>query len=719
MDNATDSVNVDLENSLRHSGLETEDKKEADQPIYRIFEGSKIPVPKHMGKLWASRKDQAVAKRSDIEDAWNEAIRYYENDQMSHRKAGIERKGGGRYSRGLNEEWSATENVVFSNVATMLPMLYAKNPNIEVTAYNTANESFGKCVEKLVDTLFSIRTAPGVNLKYKARRGVFYALLMNTVYAKIDFITKQQSSEGALVELQELSDEYAKAKNAHETKELEGEITALIEKVNILEPGGPKLRIIPAFRVFVDTTATEPDNSDALWMMEYDFLPTSYLKAVYAKEVGEECSEEYRSVYEPTHVLKLGMTTTEGTSDADFSLFANEKPEFTSYGYKNQASFDKACYTKVWYIWDKTTRRVFMYADNDWSWPLWVWDDPLKLLEFFPYDNLWFHESFENSQPKGEVTYYLDQQDTINDINSTVNKARKWARRNVIFNKNKITQDDVNLVLNGPDGTAKGIDIGEGEKIEDHIKTVVPPAMAYPELLSTDSSFAAINRITGTNDAQRGAQFKTNTTNEAINFYQKNVDIRVDERIDQIEDWLGRVAWKLIQLCCRLMTKEEVIELIGEDLGQHWKQVTDPKQLRSMLALRVIGGSTDKPTSKNKQEQALRVGQVLGQFSKSSPAIGIVVMRVFERAFDEIVIEQEDWDAIKQSMQQPVPADPNQQQPQGQVQGEQPVNPQDLQAVIERLPPEAKQALAQLMSSGVPAEEALKTVLEQLQQPPQ
>jgi hypothetical protein len=78
-------------------------------------------------------------------------------------------------------------------------------------------------------------------------------------------------------------------------------------------------------------------------------------------------------------------------------------------------------------------------------------------------------------------------------------------------------------------------------KLEDVIFSFVPPALKMPEFFSTDNSFAAINRITGINDAMRGAQFKTNTTNDAVDAYQKNVDIRVDERTDLIEDFIGDI----------------------------------------------------------------------------------------------------------------------------------------------------------------------------------
>jgi hypothetical protein len=223
--------------------------------------------------------------------------------------------------------------------------------------------------------------------------------------------------------------------------------------------------------------------------------------------------------------------------------------EAATYGFNNPRAFKAACHTKVWYVWDKTTRRVMMFADNKWKWPIWVWDDPLKLPRFFPYFALWFHESTNTNSPKGEVTYYLDQQDAINEIHSEVRRGRQWARRNVLYNKNKASQEDVEAVLKGDDGTARGIDIPEGMKMDDMIFSFVPPGLKMPEFFSPDTQFQAINRITGISDAMRGAQFKTNTTNQAIDAYQKNTDIRVDERVDLIEDFIGEVMHNIVMLC--------------------------------------------------------------------------------------------------------------------------------------------------------------------------
>jgi hypothetical protein len=719
--------NPELATSLRLGGDDfTPPEPEETGPLYRVIGDNKIPVSKHVGKLWASRIEQSKTARSDAEDCWSEAILYYDNDQTSHRNASSGRSGGQRTVRGISETWSATENVVFSNATLMLPMLYAKNPSIEITAGYKAVEPFAVCCEHLINKLLNMKDAPGLNFKSKARRGVLAALLTNNAYIKIGFTDKEESSEQAIQELRELSTKLANAKDQKTLREVEGQIAALEGKISFLSPGGPTATLRSAFRVYADPTCLEPDYSDANWMAEYDYIQTSLLRAVYGIKDGEQ----YKSAYEPTHVLKVGTTPTDELDDATFTLFTKDATKGgRHYGYSNEKAYESAQYTKVWYIWDKTTRRVLLYSDGCWDWPLWVWDDPYKLFRFFPYYRLWIHETPEGSQPKGEVTYYLDQQDAINDIHSEVRRMRSWAKNNVYYNKNAVSQEDVEAVLKGNDGTARGIDVPEGQKLEDHIKSFAPPSLSHPELWSTDQLFQSINRITGINDAQRGAQFKTNTTNDAIDAYQKNVDIRVDEKVDAIEDWIGDICFGLIQILVQKYDQRQVAEIVGEEIAKGWQQI-DVAKLRTTMSIQVVGGSTDKPTSKVKKKQALETCQVLGQVGNSVPGVGILMVQILERAFDEIVLTAEDWAMLRQTMMaqqqkagagpgggDPAQAGQESQQPQQQVEAEPtPQQKEQIAQIIRALPPESKAKMDALIQQGVSPTEALKQVSETAQQ---
>jgi hypothetical protein len=719
-----------IEKNLEAVGAGLAPKKGAErEPLYRMLGDSKIPVSKALGVVWESRRDQGLSARKNIEPNWDEALRYYDNDQTAHRSGGTDISSGNQPGTRLTNEWRETENVVFANCSIMVPMLYAKNPNITISHTNDANEMRAKCVQRLVNKLLAQKTSPGLNFKPIARRAVLVALLTNSAFIKIGFTDKQDSSEEAVAELQRLSVKLEQASKKKEILEVEGELQALEEKIAMLTPSGPWTRNLMPHRVVIDPSSAMPDGSDANWMMEWDYLPTSYINAVYGKRHGEET----RSVYAPTHVLDAN-TKNETLDDTvnNFSLFNQEDVNASANGYSNAIAYKSAQHTKVWYIWDKVTRRVLLYADNNWKWPLWVWDDPLKLPRFFPYFRLWFHEAANTNAPKGEVTYYLDQQDAINEIASEVRRGRQWARRNVLYNKDVFDSRQVEDVLKGDDGTARGISLPEGSKIQDHIFSFVPPAFSFPEFFSPDSKFAAINRITGVNDAMRGAQFKTNTTNKAIEQYQANVDVRVDERVDLIEDFIGDIAWNIAMLCMMKWEKEDVAPIVGVELAEHWQKVNDPREFETNFAARVEGGSTAKPNSREKKQQALEIGQVIGQFANAAPAAVIVMLKMFERSFDEFVVNDEEWQMIMQTMMQSLQKAGGGPGSEGQGQDQQdpntaasgtPVTDEGLQQQIRQriaaLPPAAQQKLEQLVQAGTPPSDALKQIEAELSQKPQ
>src|SRR5580765_4340318 len=225
---------------------------------------------------------------------------------------------------------------------------------------------------------------------------------------------------------------------------------------------------------------------------------------------------------------------------------------------------------------------------------------------------MWFHYNPTAIFAKGEVSYYLDQQDQINEVNDEKRRALLWARRNIFYDKNKITQAEVEKVLKGPDATATGIDVPEGMKPHDMIFTLPPPSMQFAQIFDKKDLYESIDRIASTNEVERGGQFKTNTTNRAIDYYSTMGNMRMDMRLDAIEDALGDVGWKLAQLCLKNMDAATVQQIIGLDVSEFWKPLDNLADY-SRFSVQVVGGSTQKLTTQQKKQEAVQVGQVMAQ----------------------------------------------------------------------------------------------------------
>lgn len=719
MSDKPENVDPNVERNIQDSDtlLKKRATKDDKRPSYQMRGDSAIPVAKHTGKLWESRINAAKTKRENtgVQTAWDEALKYFNNDQLDHRTEGHPDRAGNRArATKLGETFTETENVVFANVAAQVPVLYAKNPRVEVTTFKKNNEEAQKratMCERLLNVLFARKAAPGINLKPKARRCVVMCSLTNSAWLEVGYTRKSESGENTLEELRTLSKQLAKAKSEKEIKELEGKLMALEDKIDVLRPSGPWAKFRKPHQVVIDPTAVELDGEDAKWMAVYDYVPCSFILAVYGDKAADD---QFKSIYKPSHILKVnakkGSDGGAEHDDVSFSLFQKDAG-YGAYGYETEEAFKAAQYMKVWYVWDKVTRRVMLYNDADWKWPIWVWDDPYQLDCFFPFVPLSFYTNPEGGEAQGEVTYYLDQQDAINEIIDEERRARAWARRNIFFDTNKISKDDAEKVLKGTDEMVVGVDVPEGQTINDCVWSMVPPSMRFTELFDVERKLRAVDRISSTTDMMRGVQFKTNTTNKAIESYQATTQTRVDEKIDAIEDMIGQVGWLVLQLVLQNMEKEEVERLIGEGNADLWAPMT-AEAIASEFSVTIVGGSAQKPTSKMKKEEALQLGQVLGQFADVSPMVVQVMLKVMESAFDEITMTEEMWAFVRESIFGKLQEQQNGGTGDGGT-GNAGIE-QGLQALAQ-LPPEAQRAIAKAVERGVPLADAIVGVIQQLQ----
>jgi len=729
-----------------------------DQPIYKVIGESKIPVSKHRGPLWRSRYDQGKSSMNKSMDAWNEAYRYYRHDHTrtnaSHRDDAPDKAAG----TPLQGSFNSTENLVFANISSLVPMLFTKNPDAEFTVEDKSDEPQARVVEKLVNTLAAKKTAPGLNLKRKVKRNIVSTTLTNIGWFEVGYTLRNDSSEAALEEIKKLSAELEKATSQKDIKQIEGNLLALEETIDMLTPSGPWVKVRRPDQVIVDPTATDLDLSGACnWVMVEDLMFTSLLRAKYGRK--RPGTDEWESIFSPTNVIKAGISPDQGDRGQtdNFQLFSYTTSEYAKYGYADDRSFRAAQMTKVVYVWDRVTRRVELYNANDWCYPLWVWDDPYSIDQYFPIVPMEFHTDPITMYAKGEVTYYLDQQDDINIINNEWSKVRKFAAGKVAYDKNSLKSGDVlEALINGTtDTNTIGLDLPEGKKLGDVLGPLLPPSADAIKFFDKKPVLESIDRLSGVTSVQRGVEYKTNTTNRAIESYESQIQTRADEKMDAIEDSVGTVLWIVAQMCMQFMEQSEVAILLGDDKAKDWKKL-DADTIRKTFVPRVVGGSTLKPTSRAKKEQALQITQILGNYAQATPMALVVALKVLAQAYDNMIISQEDWEIIYQGLMQqgagPSPAEAQQsseehetarqigaqrheramagmeaaqgaQQPQTSGAGGGGPQVDDIATIVQQvgrlidgLPPEIKQSLGIQLARGRSVADIASQIIQQIQQ---
>jgi len=699
---------------------ESKSAKKAPPP-YQVYPDSKIPVSKAFGSLCRTMVDSALKANELIHDAWEQCFAYYNNHQNK-----ISGSSKGTFSRG-----DVTENVVYSNVNVMLPAVYGRDPDIAVNTTDKEDEKFADAARALLNALLKGKNA--LNCKPKVKKAVGIALMTNFGVLKLDYILKTDSSDGVLKELMDVTKEIERAKSTKALESAYGKLAAIESIASVFEPGGPKLSNVMAKNLVVDPVAEMPDGTDARWMAERCYLPTAYLKHKFTRK--EDDSDCWYYIFKPTHKATFTAGSQNQKDDAYGLVLESLSGETSLQENEEVSGYRSLYYTECWLFWDKATRRTSLFAADDWTYPLWIWDDYTKTTRFFPYFIIGFGLSTGQTTTVGEVSYYLDQQDEINQINRQVARIRNSIFNFFFYNSHKLSAPDAELLMSAikrgfvDEQAVIGVKVPEGSKIGDVFEALVPPSLNYEALFNKEPTINSINRISNTSDAIRGVQFKTNTNEASVQSYQDAARMSVGAKIEVVEDVISDMCKALLEQCVQNMPKDEVISYIGTKLAEGWQAMT-LQEYNRRFALDLVPGTSEKPNSVFKKKEAIQVAQAIGQFASAAPMTSMkVALRVLEQAFTEVVIKPEDWDLMEKEMEMNMqrgnssgaqaPPQPGQNQPPpggppaGGDAGAGGIPPE-----LANLPPEVKQKVEQMHAQGAPPDQIaafLQKVMQMMQ----
>jgi hypothetical protein len=315
----------------------------------------------------------------------------------------------------------------------------------------------------------------------------------------------------------------------------------------------------------------------------------------------------------------------------------------------------------------------------------------------------------------GAASYYLDQQDIINEINRKLARIRTGVFDFIFYNSNAISKDEIEKVVKAirgetPNGKRMlGIKAEPGQKLSELIE-----AMGWPggkeiiALFDKGDTYAAIDRISATSDALRGTQFKANTTQDAVQAYVDATRIRIGAKTDVIEDTIADFAISIAEIAVQVFDKVTVAGLIGEELAQGWENCS-PSDLHAQYTISIVAGSIEKPTSVFKKKEAVEIVQSIGQFAKVAPgATLLIILRVLQSAFTEVVIKPEEWKVLEAAVMQGT-------QGMGGAAGAATGGEMPSKEQLMALPPEVKSQAMQMQQHGASQEQVMQFLQQAVQ----
>lgn len=648
------------EGDMDQAGLDGDPE---DSVPYRLIGSASIPVSKKLGTRYKDQIDGALQAFDSFRQSWDAGFLAYRacNDM------GVKSTDGTPGSSKYYFQHTTDENLTRENVKTLLRNTYTANPQIELSTIDAEDNDQIDTLEATINQLMQRTNAPGLNAKAHIRRWVVHAHLTNFGVVKLDFQNKAGSRPEAYEQLLSTQEKLAKAKTQDEIEELYADLEQIETELPTMREAGMLMTNPQPGMVIIDPDTTQINLSDCKWADEIVWLSDAYLKRRFMKQRDDGTWVRITDNKPPG----AGFGGNEGNRNEDDirEKVANEILGTTTEAVASARNKDK---TKCHIYWDRMTKQISLWIDGSWDYPLWVYQDDLKLSRFFPYFLLAFNEGLDSIVQEGESAQYRGQEEEINKINRRVAFIRSVAFGQLIFNSKKIDATEVDKIVkhmrNPKEFSAFGISFDPESKLKDMFELFVPPDVDIQAMYDKSDLMRIIDRVNAFSPAAKGEQFKTNTTNQAIGMYQQAQASVQNELTDAIEDATKDLVHAMLELLVSKYTKEQVIALVGSKLGSKFQPMT-VEEFNQTFSIDIAPGSTEKPSSAAKKQEAMMIAQSIGQVGQATPMTSMkLIVRMFTKAFSNFLFTKADEEMLNTEAQanmtkgQSVPGQPPQPQ---------------------------------------------------------
>ena len=310
---------------------------------------------------------------------------------------------------------AARFNILWSNVQTLVPAVYARLPKADVSRRFGDNDPVGRVASLLIERALDYEIEHYPDYRSAMRHSVEDRFLggRGIAWVRYDPHIKQQDVPEDGYQITEDIEE-------GETRDVEGDINN-------------------------QTAGNESPPEE----IEYECAPTDY---IHWRDFGHTCArtwEEVTQVWRWVYMSKDAVTERFGKKIAKKIPFNKSPDGLTKYGQTSKNN-DKA---KVCELWDKETSKVYWLME-DWVDLLDERDDPLGLEGFFPCAKPLFATTTSDSLvPVPDFILYQDQANELDILTDRIDGLVKSLRVRGVYDSSQpalqrlLTEGDNNTLI--------------------------------------------------------------------------------------------------------------------------------------------------------------------------------------------------------------------------------------------------------------------------------
>lgn len=615
--------------------IDAEPSLDQELSTFRLMPENAIPISDEVGKRFQEKyKDNRKMLMDSFHQEWKETTAIYIDKDK-------------KYSKG------SSENIVKTTVDTLKDYTYMRNPDVEFSTDDTNDEAMRDSLQKTISTLITRKTYPGINLRTRMQKMILTSHLTNFGVVKLNWQPMRGSLQDVVRVTARIREQISKTTDPEEHDRLYNMLNILDKHQMNRQDMGISLKNVSPFNIIVDEDGTDTELTDSKWLMEIEHMSIGHIRSEYM--VYDEETDKYFFKYDQSVEFDREIQTNSDTSKeaTQHQVLQDNMPDVEDDIAKLRL---KDTLPVVW-VYDKVTRLVYLFLEDDWETPLWVYEDELNLSRFFCHFILAFSMPVNSIIQRSEASRYKGKMDEINEINEERRKLRNRAFHVYLYNSRSVDGEEVKKIFNAVNTEhteVKGIGVklqGDEQNLNQVMVPLIVPSAQLEAVFDTSESRAAIDRISRVSVAMRGDQFRTNTTNDAVATYNQIAQARTDGLTDAIEHVTEDIIWAITEILVSKAPMEFLQELIGVEHAKNFEKM-DVVKFNQRFQFKIAAGSTEKPTSQNKKREATQIIQMLGQFGASAPRTVLnIVAKLLKSAFSKNLVTDADLDSLNEEAQ--------------------------------------------------------------------
>jgi hypothetical protein len=555
-------------------------------------------------------------KRKEMEPEikqWSEWRRYARNKQHTQ--------------DGKRDPDEVRANLILGLIQTLVPLYYAKNPEIQVTPATRieasgypAIKTFCKTIELVLAEVFIKQSG----LKQKMTRAISSAMTAPAAWLKVIYQREMGTDPIIVSRLNDAQDNLA-------------EIERLIAQAE--RPGEDMLAKKAELQVQMRALSAQTE----VVVEEGLVIDRMLCEEVIVLDDSLQCFGDYEQAKAIAHIVPM-------TSD-DFEARFKRKPTGTKFQSKAVAEQDggrsskgqKAEFLYVVELWSKQHQTVFTFEIGASCWAREPYQPQRVGRRWYPFFALYFNDLDGDYWPVPDVSQWTSLQDEYNSMRTQLAQARKDNMPGFMFRKGgSITDKDVENLANRRGRRFIGIE-GSGlttpleQDLAPFPTVTINPAAYDPTPILRDLEQAA-----GASDASRQMIVSGKTATEA-EIASQGMQSRTGFRVDAIEEMISAMAVYSAQILLMEMTPDQVERITGP--GFVWPDMPR-SDIYDMVNIEVRGGTSGKPNENMERERWVSLAPELVNLLKEVAMLrqqgaqveASALMRIFEetlRRFDE------------------------------------------------------------------------------------